>query len=233
MVQEKNPLIQLKKTDVVFFSSNTIPGNEKSVNGLINDLIKKGVSVETGNDIHTSGHGYQEELKLMLGMLKPKYFMPVHGEYRMLKKHAEMAVKMGVKEENIFICAIGDVLEIDGNCAEITDKVKSGSVLVDQSGLGDVEFNVMKDRDRMATHGVVVIQIKKNHQRYKTRLTLKGVVADYDRKILFKEVNNTVEDIMKKNENNSQSSKRELYKELGVVLDSHLNRKPLIILAFD
>lgn len=233
MIQEKYPLVQLKTEDMVIFSSNTIPGNEKSVNSLLNDLVKRGIRVETGKAIHTSGHGYQEEIKLMLAMFKPTYFMPVHGEFRMLRKHADIAVKMGVKEENIFVCDIGDVLEISKQFAAKTGKVKAGAILVDQSGLGDVEFNVLKDRERLAHHGVVVVQVKKTHQHYKTRVTLKGVVANYDRKTLFKETNAVVEDIMKKNENNSQTSKRDLYKEIGAVMDFHLKRKPLIILVFD
>lgn len=233
MVEGKNPNITLSNTDSVFFSSNSIPGNEKSVNQLIDSLVRMDVEVNIGGDIHTSGHGYQEEIKLMLAFFKPTYFIPVHGEYRMLKKHADIANKMGVRKENTFICDIGDVVEINAEKGEKTKKVKSGATLVDESGLGDVEFNTLKDRERLANHGVVVVQIKKTDKRYKTRVTLKGVVSLYDRKTLFKEVNICVEDIMKKNENNKQPSNKELYKDIGDVMDKHLNRKPLIILVFE
>lgn len=233
MVEEKNPLIKLTEKDTVFFSSHSIPGNEKSVNELVNELCKKGVEIHMGGDIHTSGHGYQEELKLMLSLFKPRYFMPVHGEYRMLKKHAEIAEKIGIKKENIYLCEIGDVIELNNIAGNKNNKVKSGSILVDESGLGGVEYNTLKDRERLANHGVVVIQIKKTKKNYKTRVTLKGVVATYDRKSLYRSVNLTVEEIMKKNENNEHSSKREMYKSLSNVLDEHLNRKPLIMLVFD
>lgn len=233
MVQEKNPLITLCDKDTVLFSSHSIPGNEKSVNEIINDLCKKGVEVHMGGDIHTSGHGYQEEIKLMLSLFKPEYFMPVHGEYRMLKKHAEIAEKIGVKRENIFICEIGDVVELNDATGKKEEKVKAGSVMVDESGMGDVEYNTLKDRERLANHGVVVVQIKKTPRFYKTRVTLKGVVAAYDRKSLYRSVNSVVEETMKNNENNVNASKRELYRALGKVLDEHLNRKPLIVLVFD
>lgn len=233
MVEEKNPLITLTNKDTVFFSSHSIPGNEKSVNEIINDLCKKGVETHMGGDIHTSGHGYQEEIKLMLSLFKPKYFMPVHGEYRMLKKHAEIAEKMRVPNENIFICEIGDVVELTEHSGKKKEKVSSGSVLVDDSGMGDVEASTLRDRDRLANHGVVVVQVKKNAKYYRTRVTLKGVVASYDRKELYRDVNKVVEETMKINENDRQASKRDLYKSLGKTLDDHLNRKPLIMLVFD
>ena len=233
MVQEKHPHLKLKPTDVVFFSSHSIPGNEKSVNELFNELARRGIQIHYGGDIHTSGHGYQEEIKLMLSIFKPKFFMPVHGEFRMLKKHAEIAEKMGINKNNIFISKIGDVLEISKDSGKIKGKVKSGSILVDESGLGDVEFNTLKDRERLANHGAVVVQIKKTRFGYKTRVTMKGVIAAYNRKQLYRQVNKTVEGILKAHEDDGKSSKRELYKELTHDFENFLNRKPLIILIFD
>lgn len=233
MVENKNPLITLNESDIVLFSSHTIPGNEKSVNHLVNELSKLDVDVVMGGSIHTSGHGYQEELKLMLSLFKPKFFMPVHGEHRMLKKHAQLANKTGVLKENCFVCENGDVLEFTKEYAKKSKPVKAGAIFVDQSGLGDVEFNIMKDRGRLANHGAAFIQIQKTPNRYKTRVILKGIIAAYDSKQLYREVNSVVEEIMKKNENNKHSSKRELYKEVGEVLEKHLNRKPLIIPIFD
>lgn len=233
MLENKNPYITLNSSDTVLFSSHSIPGNEKSVNYLVNELSKLDVDVYVGGDIHTSGHGYQEELKLLLSLFKPQYFMPVHGEHRMLKKHAQLATKIGVAKGNCFICENGSVLEITKNKVSKGKSVKAGAVLVDQSGLGDVKFNIMKDRERLANHGAAFIQIQKTPHRYKTRVILKGVIAVHDSKQLYREVNSVVEEIMKKNENNRHSSKRDLYKEIGEVLEKHLKRKPLIIPVFD
>lgn len=233
MVEGKNTHVQLNESDTVLFSSHSIPGNERSVFHLINELSKLDVEVHVGGDIHTSGHGFQEELKLILSLFKPKFFMPVHGEHRMLKKHVQLAEKVGVSKDNCFILYIGDVLEVNNETARTGDKVKSGSILVDQSGLGDVNNDVMRDRERLANHGAAYIQIMKKDNRYKTKVILKGVIAAYDRKLLYREVNMVVEDIMKKSENNKHSSKRELYKQVGEVFDKHLNRKPLIIPIFD
>jgi mRNA degradation ribonuclease J1/J2 len=105
--------------------------------------------------------------------------------------------------------------------------------MIDQFGLGDVEFNIMKDRERLANHGAAFIQIQKLTNRYKTRVFLKGIITAYDRKEMYREINGAVEVVMKKNENNKQTAKRELYKEVGDVLEKHLNRKPLIIPIFD
>ncbi|MFP3727091.1 ribonuclease J [Priestia filamentosa] len=233
MVENKNPYITLNSADTVLFSSHSIPGNEKSVNYLVNELSKLDVKVFVGGEIHTSGHGYQEELKLILSLFKPKFFMPVHGEHRMLKNHAHLASRIGVKKENCFICENGNVLEISKGSVKRGKSVKAGAVLVDQSGLGDVKFNIMKDRERLANHGVAFIQIQKTPHRYKTRVILKGVIAVHDSKQLYREVNSVVEEIMKKNENNRHSSKRDLYKEIGEVLEKHLKRKPLIVPVFD
>ena len=150
--------ITIKPGDVVIFSSNPIPGNEKAVFKVINELEMKGAHV-IFQDTHVSGHACQEELKLMYALTKPKYAIPVHGEYRHLKRHAELAVEMGVKKENVRILSTGDVLEIGENTFKVTDKVVAQGIMVDGLGVGDVGNIVLRDRQHLSQNGLMIVVV--------------------------------------------------------------------------
>jgi ribonuclease J len=151
--------IEIVEGDLVVISASPIPGNEKTIFGVINELFKKGANViyESWNDIHVSGHACQEELKLMHRLVRPKYFIPVHGEYRHLKQHANLAQSLGMPRENIFIMANGEVLELDGRSAKKAGCVSAGKVLVDGLGVGDVGNIVLRDRKHLSEDGMVII----------------------------------------------------------------------------
>lgn len=154
--------VEITAGDLVIVSANPIPGNEKLVTNVANELYKKGAEVinETaGVDVHVSGHACQEELKMILALTKPKYFIPVHGEFRHLKKHADLAALMGIKSRNIFILEIGNVLEIGRDTAKCTDTVPSGRLLVDGLGVGDVGNIVLRDRKHLAEDGLIVVVV--------------------------------------------------------------------------
>ncbi len=142
--------------DTIIFSSNPIPGNEKAVSKVINELSAKGADV-IFQDVHVSGHACQEEIKLIYALVKPKYAIPVHGEYRHLKAQAVLAESLGVEKENIFIMASGDVIEMDEESAEITGKVQTGAILVDGLGVGDVGNIVLRDRQHLAEDGIMIV----------------------------------------------------------------------------
>ena len=151
--------IKINPNDVVILSSSAIPGNEKLVGKIINALVKNGVRVvhDSTEEIHVSGHACREELKLMMALTKPKYFMPIHGEYRHLYANKELAEFMGIPSENIFISDIGRVLELDRKGVRFAGEVTAGNVLVDGSGVGDIGSVVLRDRKHLSEDGLVVV----------------------------------------------------------------------------
>jgi len=152
--------VDIVKGDLVIISANPIPGNEKLVSNVVNELYKKGAIVY--NDpasVHVSGHACQEELKMILGLAKPKYFIPVHGEFKHLKTHADLGALMGIKQSNIFIMDIGKVLELTKDSAKCTETVQAGLVMVDGLGVGDVGNIVLRDRKHLAEDGLIVVVV--------------------------------------------------------------------------
>ena len=151
--------ISLGSRDLVVISAHAIPGNEKLVGNIMNELYRLGVSVfhDTEVEVHVSGHACQEEIKLMHALTKPKYFVPIHGEYKMLAVHKELALGMGEEEKNIFILDIGQVLEFDENEAKINGSVPAGRVLIDGYGIGDVGNIVLRDRKLLSQDGIIIV----------------------------------------------------------------------------
>jgi ribonuclease J len=151
--------IKIREGDTVILSARMIPGNERSIGRIINHLFRRGANVfyEKVSEVHVSGHASKEELKLMLNLIRPKYFMPIHGEYRHLVYHTMLAKKLGIPKENIFILEDGEILEISGEGARKNGKVNSGRVFIDGKGVGDVKEMVLRDRMRLAHDGIVLI----------------------------------------------------------------------------
>ena len=156
MAADVHKKVTIMPGDTVIFSSNPIPGNEKSVSKVINELSSKGANV-IFQDAHVSGHACQEELKLIYSLVKPKYAIPVHGEYRHLKANAGIARSLGIPKENIFILQSGEVLEVSSEEAKIVDKVHTGEILVDGLGVGDVGNIVLRDRQHLAEDGILIV----------------------------------------------------------------------------
>ena len=156
--------VKITPKDVVVLSSSAIPGNEKLVGKIINALVKNGVKVvnDSTEDVHVSGHGCREEIKLMMALLKPKYLMPIHGEYRHLYANKDIGEFMGIPSENIFISEIGKVLEIDRKGARFNGSEPAGQVLVDGSGVGDIGSVVLRDRKHLSEDGLVVVVVTVN-----------------------------------------------------------------------
>ncbi|MDO5560121.1 MAG: ribonuclease J [Oscillospiraceae bacterium] len=161
MAMNDHKKVNINCNDFIIISATPIPGNEKFVTRVVNELMKSGAEVvyEAMYEVHVSGHACQEELKLMLALTKPQYFIPVHGEYKHLKKHAQLAEEMGIPSQNIIIGEIGSVIETDGVDMRIVSKVPSGRVLVDGLGVGDVGSIVLRDRKHLAQDGLIIVVI--------------------------------------------------------------------------
>ena len=160
MASAEHKKVEIKRGDLIIISAHPIPGNEKLISKVINSLFEKGAEVVYDeSDIHVSGHAKQEELKLMHRLVRPKFFMPAHGEYRMLKIHAELAEELGMPSQNIFVNKTGDVLEIDRNSAKVTGTIPTGNVLVDGLGVGDVGNIVLRDRKHLSEDGLMIVVV--------------------------------------------------------------------------
>ncbi|GAB6173840.1 ribonuclease J [Paradesulfitobacterium aromaticivorans] len=159
MAMNDHRRVEIQPGDTVIISASPIPGNEKSVARTIDHLFKQGANViyESVSGMHVSGHASQEELKLMLNMVRPQYFIPVHGEYRMLIKHAQLAEQLGIARENIFVAENGSVIEFTRHGATLVGKVAAGNVLIDGLGIGDVGNIVLRDRKQLSQDGILIV----------------------------------------------------------------------------
>ena len=153
--------IKIKKEDTVILSSKFIPGNEKAITKIINDLYRRGADViyEKISQIHVSGHAFQEELKLMINLTRPKYFIPIHGEYRHLVLHSRLAEQVGIVKENILLAENGQIIEFDQNGGKVQDSIVTGRVLIDGKGVGDVGRSVLKERRNLSEDGLVIVNM--------------------------------------------------------------------------
>ena len=220
--------IELMPDDIVVFSSSPIPGNRASINRIINKLYLKGVKVYTNtelSDIHTSGHAKQEEQKWMLRIIKPEYFMPMHGEYRMLKTHGDLAIDCGIPKENIFICKNGDSVELTKDGARLGKRVQAGDVYVDGSRIGDIGSVVIKDRKLMSQDGILVTILNINPTTrellIKPNITTRGFVLVNENTGLINKIENKVTEIVNrtiKNSYNYIDLKNQIILELNLSL---------------
>lgn len=229
--------IKLKSNDVVVFSSSAIPGNAISISRTINKLYMKGVKVYTNtslSDVHTSGHASEEELKLMIRLIKPKYFMPFHGEYRMLKRHADIAVMCDIPKENTFVLSNGDVLDIKNGVITKGESIHAADAFVDGNRIGDVDNAVMKERKIMSQDGIIIvtITIKNNQLIINPNITTRGFVLVNDNMELLKlleEKSKTIVLNKLKNGNSINDIKNTIITEISTLANEKTGRRPIIL----
>ena len=231
--------IQIEEGDMVIISATPIPGNEKAVSNVVNDLIAKGANViyKSIEDIHVSGHACEQELRLIQALLKPRFFIPVHGEYRHLITHAKIAQSMGVDKENTFILDNGDVLELSKNKGKVTGKVPFGRILVDGMGVGDIGNMVLRDRKNLAENGIitVVVAIDRRNKIIISGpdIVSRGFVYVRNSEELIDEVRNIVTNVvercLEKNITQWAEIKNGIRREVDNFVYTKMKRKPMIL----
>ncbi len=240
IAQGTHKQISLMPDDLVVFSSNPIPGNAAGINRIINKLYLKGVRVITNSefsDIHTSGHAKQEELKLMLRLFQPEYFMPMHGEYRMLKSHQELAISCDVKPDNIFIMKNGDSLILDDTGVHRGPSVTAGDVYVDGSRIGEVGSVVIKDRKLMSRDGILITILNINPLTrkllIKPNITTRGFILVNENTDLINQIEKKTSDIVNKFLNENAYSytdlKNQIILELHPFINNLTGRRPIVL----
>lgn len=232
--------IKLRPDDIVIFSSSAIPGNALSISKTINKLYLQGVKVYTNNtltDLHTSGHANEEEIKLMIRLIKPKYLMPFHGDYRMLKRQADIGINCGIPKENTFILKNGDSLVLKNHIITKGESMPGADVYVDGNRIGEVGSAVLKDRKIMANDGILVvianIDMHKKELLIKPNITTRGFILVNENEELIKKIENKAEQIIKAdlqepkvNYNNLKSS---ISEQLYPFINELTGRKPIIL----
>ncbi|BBM58216.1 beta-lactamase [Leptotrichia trevisanii] len=230
--------ISLREGDTVVISATPIPGNEKAATKNINQLMKRDASVvfEKGIGIHVSGHGCQEEQKLMLNLVKPKFFLPVHGEYAMIKKHKELAMAVGVPEKNVILSENGAKLELSQSQFRHVGKVPSGATFIDGFGIGDIGNAVLKDRQNLADDGIVIISISQYRNgkfNKQVELVTRGFVYNKDAEKLLSETKELVRLELSSMENEGIKEigkiKQRIRAKVGEFLNKETDREPIIL----
>jgi len=231
--------IKIRKEDTVILSSKFIPGNEKAITKIINDLYRRGADViyEKISKIHVSGHAFQEELKLMINLTRPKYFIPIHGEFRHLVLHSRLAKQVGIAEENILLAENGQIIEFDENGGKIQDNVLTGRVLIDGKGVGDVGRSVLKERRNLSEDGLVVVNMAFDEETgivvYGPEIVSRGFVFETETGHLLEDakcvVLEIVEEVSPEVPDRTAKIRAKIQKALRKYFSFTINRRPVIL----
>lgn len=239
MASSTHKNIQIEKDDMIIISAKPIPGNEKAVSKVINELTQKGANViyKSIEEIHVSGHACEQELKLLQSILKPKYFMPVHGEYKHLRKHILIAEEVGLEKEKSFILENGDVLSLNRKSACISGKVQAGNILVDGIGIGDVGNIVLRDRKNLSKDGIIniIVAIEKESRSIVSGpdIVTRGFIYVRESEELVKQIKeisyDSIQSSIDKNIFKWSEIKNNIRSDVGSFIYSKTKRKPIIV----
>ena len=231
--------IKIKTEDTVVISAKAIPGNERAILKVINTLVQKGSKVlwEGNSNVHVSGHASSEELKLMINMIRPEYFLPVHGEYMMRKRHSEIAEELGIKKDNIFDINNGDILKLTASGIERAGSVRSGRVFVDGKGVGDIEDLVLRDRIRLSTDGFIVIIVIVNNTTGELindpEIITKGLIYEEKSQKLMHEATMMIKNLINQSDIDMKTDayeiKKKIRKAMNKFLQKKLMRNPMVL----
>lgn len=229
-----NRQFDLKQNDTVVLSSHPIPGNEESISKTINRLLRRGANViyDAIAPVHVSGHASQEEQKLLLNMVKPKYFMPIHGELRQLKRHGMLAVEVGVPEENVIVVENGQVVELSGGKMKLGDRIPGGYVFVDGQSIGEVDYDIMRERGKLARNGIFLIDISVDKLNgrllHDPEVITRGFVSPEDAEEMIPEVRKR---IMETVNGGGMDNEKDIVNAVRSYLYEETKRKPMVLVT--
>ncbi len=224
----------LKPNDTVVLSSHPIPGNEETIGKTINRLLRRGARVIDDHvlPVHVSGHAAQEEQKLLINLVRPKYFMPIHGELRMLKRHAELAVEVGIPEKNTIVVENGQVVELSGNNIQLGERIPGGYIFVDGESIGDIDHDIMKERSQLARNGILLIDISIDKQTgkllHEPEVLTRGFVSAEEAETLLPEVRRRV---MEAVNHGGIESEKDIISAIKSYLHQETKRKPMVFVT--
>ena len=229
-----NRQFDLKPNDTVVLSSHPIPGNEETISKTINRLLRRGANViyDALAPIHVSGHASQEEQKLLIDMVRPKYFLPIHGELRQLKQHGKLAVEMGIPEENVIVVENGQIVELSGGKIKLGERIPGGYVFVDGQSIGDIDYDIMREREKLARNGIFLIDISVDE--YSGRLThepeiiTRGFVSPEDAEALLPEVRKRIMDVVN---GGGYDSEKDIANAVKSYLYEETKRRPMVLVT--
>lgn len=229
-----NRQFDLKPNDTVVLSSHPIPGNEETISKTINRLLRRGANViyDAIAPIHVSGHASQEEQKLLLNMVKPKHFLPIHGELRQLRRHGKLAVEVGIPQENVIIVENGQIVELSGGKIKLGERIPGGYVFVDGQSIGDIDYDIMREREKLARNGIFLIDISVNKLNgrlsHDPEIITRGFVSPDDAEELLPEVRRRIMDVVN---GGGYDSEKDIANAVKSYLYEETKRRPMVLVT--
>ncbi|NUQ84802.1 MAG: ribonuclease J [Anaerolineales bacterium] len=229
-----NRQFDIKPNDTIVLSSHPIPGNEETISKTINRLLRRGANViyDAILPIHVSGHASQEELKLLLNMVKPKYFLPIHGELRQLKRHGQLAMEVGIPNENVIVVENGQIVELSGRNIKLGERIPGGYVFVDGQSIGEVDFSIMREREKLARNGIFLIDISVDKLNgrllHEPEIITRGFVSQGDAEELIPEVRKHIMDVVN---NGGWDSEKDIANTVKSYLYEYTKRRPMVLVT--
>lgn len=229
-----NRQFDLKPNDTVVLSSHPIPGNEETISKTINRLLRRGANViyDALAPIHVSGHASQEELKLLLNLVKPKHFIPIHGELRQLRHHAKLAMEVGIPKENVLVVENGQIVELSGKNLKLGERIPGGYVFVDGQSIGEVDFSIMREREKLARNGIFLIDISVDKLNgkllHEPEIITRGFVSQDDAEELLPEVRKHIMDVVN---DGGWDSEKDIANTVKSYLYEYTKRRPMVLVT--
>jgi ribonuclease J len=229
-----NRQFDLKPKDTVVLSSHPIPGNEESISKTINRLLRRGAIViyDAIAPVHVSGHAAQEEQKLLLNMVRPKHFMPIHGELRQLKRHGALAVEVGIPEENVIVVENGHVVELSGGKIKLGERIPGGYVFVDGQSIGEVDYDIMRERGKLARNGIFLIDISVDRLDgrllHDPEIITRGFVSPEDAEEMIPEVRKRIMEVVN---GGGMDNEKDIVNAVRSYLYEETKRKPMVLVT--